>query len=54
MSKDYLDVWRTNTTKFCMLTYAYFINKSTEQKECYDPRENIVYLKDARSFYNIR
>lgn len=53
MSKDYLDVWGTNTTKSYMLTYAYFISKSTKQRNVMI-QENTVYLKDAGSFYNIR
>lgn len=53
MSKDYLDVWGTNTVKSYMLTYAYFINKSTKQRNVMIQR-NMVYLKDAGNFYNIR
>lgn len=53
MSKDYLDAWGTNTTKSYVLTYAYSINKSTKQRHVMI-QENIVYLKDAGSFYNIR
>lgn len=48
MRKDYLDVWGTNTTKSYMLTYVYFISKSTKQRNGMI-QENNMYLKDAGS-----